>query len=154
MKHALMNQVTESICHVMESMFQFSIEKTGLDENTCLSLEDLFAKEPPYACRIHFSGHLNGSIVLYIPPHFLEKMIQSIDADSTDCSREDFRSGILAETLNMVAGRALTNLDKAAYIKLGIPEIITSSPYELLLDCEAFHSLEGPIAAGLSFDPS
>lgn len=142
MKKTLMTQVTNSIFEVMETMFFFIVEEK---QDTGDNLMGLFEPSTLKACAIDFSGSVSGKIYLLIPSNVLSAM--TVNFMGQDADSEELLEGTLKEALNMIAGSALTKVEKESYMGLGIPEIV--APADLIPDAEfaAFDTEQGPIAS-------
>jgi len=121
MKKTLMQKVTDSIFEVMETMFYLTVEERndlGQDLSTLFDIPTL------RACRISFSGEFSGSIFLMVPRQVLEQMTRNFMGDDHQALTRELTDGTLMEALNMIAGNALTRMNKESYTGLGIPEMI------------------------------
>ena len=74
---------------------------------------------------ITFSGNFSGTIFLGIPEPLLRTMTENLMGEDIDTLTPEHVDGTLKEALNMIAGSALTRVDKTAYMGLGIPEIVS-----------------------------
>lgn len=124
MKKTLMTQVTNSIFEVMETMFYFTVEEKKTVDSDLLDLLDLFDLASLKACRITFSGTYSGAISLLIPLNVLTTMTENFLGEEEEDLSDEHTDGTLKEALNMIAGNALTKVDKKSYMGLGIPELI------------------------------
>ncbi len=121
MKTQMMTQVTNSIFEVMETMFFLTLEKTKAPVPETLSSDQSSMK----TAAITFSGDFSGTIFLGIPEPLLRTMTENLMGQDIDTLTPDHVDGTLKEALNMVAGSALTRIDKTVYMGLGIPEIVS-----------------------------
>ncbi len=144
MKKTLMTQVTNSIFDVMETMFYFTLEekKDSGDE-----LSGLFDLEPLKACSIDFSGDSSGTIYLLVPLNVLTAMTRNFMGEDEDPASDALLEGTLKEALNMIAGSALTKVNKESYMGLGIPEMVDPGMIEAQKEFAAFNTQEGVIAS-------
>ncbi len=116
-----MIQVVNSIFEVMETMFFLTLEELKEDGMDAPLDLDSFKTS-----AITFSGDFSGTIFLQVPQSLLETMTENFLGQDVDTLSMDHVDGTLKEALNMVAGSALTRVDNAVYMGLGIPEIVPS----------------------------
>lgn len=142
MKTTLMEKVRNSIFEVMETMFFLAVE----DKEMGPSPSDKFDLQTLRSCRITFSGDPAGTIYFTVPQNVLETMtVNFMGEDNKDLTQEH-TDGTLKEALNMIAGSALTQLNKEDYMGLGIPEMIDSNSFFSVPDGAIFDTGEGYIA--------
>ncbi len=120
MKIQLMNQVTNSIFEVMETMFFLTLEKQKQPVPETPSSDQI------KTAAITFSGNFSGTIFLGIPEPLLRTMTENLMGQDIDTLTPDHVDGTLKEALNMIAGSALTRVNKKAYMGLGIPKIVST----------------------------
>lgn len=142
MKKTLMTQVTNSIFEVMETMFYFMVEEKQEPGDDLMALLDLSTLK---ACSIDFSGTVSGKIFLLIPSNILSAMTVNFMGQEADS--EELLEGTLKEALNMVAGSALTKVDKESYMGLGIPELVDPADLDPGEEFSAFDTDQGVIAS-------
>ncbi len=124
MKTALKTAMTASISEVLETMFYMALEFN--DEDT---LEAGVIKEAKktIACRINFKGKFSGYFILFIPKELLIDMTESfMGLDKNEIS-DELSSGMIKETINMLAGSVLSNYDDKIVFRLSIPEIVDTA---------------------------
>ncbi len=119
MKKQLMIQVVNSIFEVMETMFFLTLEEQKKADMDAPLDPDSFKTS-----AITFSGDFSGTIFLQVPQSLLETMTENFLGQDVGTLSMDHVDGTLNEALNMVAGGALTRVDKTVYMGLGIPEIV------------------------------
>lgn len=131
MINTVLQHVASSIVEVMESMFNFVVHENK-NGSAITNVDEIADVDSLRACKIDFHGTYSGNIYLLIPDNILIQMTNNfIGAEDTGLTEEEV-VGTLKETLNMVAGDALTNVDETSYTGLGIPELIdpASLPFD------------------------
>ncbi len=149
MKKTLIHQVTSSIFDVMETMFFFTVEEKKDDTSDLPALLD---PKIIRAGRITFSGSFSGAICLLTPFNVLEKMTRNFLGEDDGSLSEEQTDGTLKEALNMIAGNALTQMDKKSYMGLGIPEIIDPAAIKPDNPAVVFNTSDGMMAAIVQLD--
>ena len=124
MKTMMTRQMTDSIFEVMETMFYMTVEE---DSRVVKNVFNLFDKDDVTICRIAFSGNFSGTLYLLVSSGVLTEMTDSFMGEDLEKISDEHRDGTLKEALNMIAGNALTKIDKQSYMGLGIPELINPS---------------------------
>ena len=124
MKTAMTTAMTTSISEVLETMFYMSLEFNN--KNT---LEEDIIKDAKktIACWISFKGKFSGCFILFIPEKLLFDMTESFMRLDRDDITNEHSSGIIKETINMLAGSTLSNFDDKIVFQLSIPEIIDTA---------------------------
>ncbi len=144
MKKNLIQTVTNSIFEVMETMFFFTVEEK---KNMGQELSSVFDIQSLRACKITFSGDQSGAIFLMVPRIVLIPMTQNFMGEDGDQLSDELTDGTLKEALNMIAGSALTQLDKESYMGLGIPEMVDPETLVLEPDAVIFNTGQGVMAS-------
>ena len=149
MKKTLMNQVTNSIFEVMETMFYITAEEkkdVPQDKFSLFNLDSLKAG------RISCSGKFSGAIFLLMPSNVLISMTHNFLGEDKEQLSDDLIEGTLKEALNMIAGNALTKMDEQSYTGLGIPELINPADISPDDSTVIFDTTEGMMAAHVELD--
>lgn len=149
MKETLTGRVTDSIFEVMETMFYLTVEE---DTRPVEDVSSLFDEKKLKACRITFSGKFSGAIYLLVGAKTLETMAAHFTGEDPDTMTDEHLDGALKEALNMIAGNALTKVDKQSYMGLGIPELVTPSDIGPSGARVAFNTSAGKMAAVISLE--
>lgn len=151
MREKLIQQVTDSIFEVMETMFYMTLEA---DARPVSNVLDLFDTKKINICRISFSGNYSGAFSLAVESDLLEMMTNNFMGEDLDSLPDEATDGTLKEALNMIAGNTLTKIDKHFYMGLGIPERIKVSDIDPDGTSLAFKTADGPMAAIVSLNGS
>ncbi|MCG8684441.1 MAG: chemotaxis protein CheX [Desulfobacterales bacterium] len=142
MKKQLMNQVTNSIFDVMETMFFLTLEEPDEEQGSAdMEVQGLKTS------AITFSGDFSGTIFLGIPVSLLRAMTESFMGQDIETLTPEHVDGTLKEALNMIAGSALTRVDNTAYMGLGIPEIVPNPKPDDVDETVLLHSAEDVMIA-------
>jgi CheY-specific phosphatase CheX len=107
----------------METMFFMPVEIKEEVESLGGSINQY---EPDMACRLEFTGDYSGTVILVIPEQLLEEMAENFMGESKEDLTKEHLSGILTESLNMICGNGLKNIESKEPFELGIPEIINT----------------------------
>lgn len=151
MKKNLTQMVTNSIFDVMETMFYFTLEEKKDMGN---ELSAIFDIESLRSCKITFSGDHAGTIYLMVPQTLLTPMTQNFMGEDNDDLSEELTDGTLKEALNMIAGNALTLINKESYMGLGIPEMIDAKAIPFNADGLVFNTGQGYLATLVEMNES
>ena len=127
MLNKLVPPLALSVFKVMKTMFFLTVE---VEKESMPLLQTQPVTIGIKASSITFSGSFSGSIFLEIPLNLLKTMTENIlDQDGLTNPSEEYMEGTLKEALNMIAGDALTQINAATQMGLGLPEIVpVSSP--------------------------
>ncbi|MCP3939900.1 MAG: chemotaxis protein CheX [Desulfobacteraceae bacterium] len=149
MKKRLIQQVTNSIFEVMETMFFLTVEE---QQKSDPPLQAQPVSEEIKACSIKFSGSFSGTIFLEIPMELLKTMTENFMGQDLSPLSEEYMEGTLKEALNMIAGNTLTQIDKTSYMGLGIPDITTITSPEDVDETAIFNTENGTITAHIKLN--
>ncbi|MCP3899495.1 MAG: chemotaxis protein CheX [Desulfobacteraceae bacterium] len=120
----LMEVMKISISEVLETMFYLAVE---FQNDLSPDKLEVIKKNITMGCKLHVSGSVSASFMLFIPDSLLLDMTQSfMGEDEENCTKE-YLEGTLKETLNMIAGNALKSLETDESPDLHIPEIVEIS---------------------------
>ncbi|MCG8643848.1 MAG: chemotaxis protein CheX [Desulfobacterales bacterium] len=145
----MIHKVMNSIFEVMETMFYFTVEERNVPES---DLSVLFDGQDVRACKVTFSGEHSGAIFLLIPKNVLVSMTENFMGEDGANLSDELTDGTLKETLNMVAGNALTKVNEQSYMGLGIPEMVAPSLLPMNKDCVVFDTGKGLMAACIELE--
>lgn len=150
MKKTLIQTVTNSIFEVMETMFYLTLEEK---KNMGGDLSAIFDIKSLKSCEISFSGDHKGKIYLMVPQNLLIPMTQNFMGEDKEDLPTELTDGTLKEALNMIAGNALTLLNKESYMGLGIPEMTDSADIQFNEDGGlVFNAGDGYLASLIEVD--
>ena len=121
MKTALKTAMTASISKVLETMFYMSLE---FNDGDTLEAGVIKRAKKTIACRIDFEGKFSGYFILFIPEKLLFDMTESFMGLDRNDITDEHSSGIIKETINMLAGSTLSGFDDKIVFQLSIPEIV------------------------------
>ncbi|MBU0971888.1 MAG: chemotaxis protein CheX [Proteobacteria bacterium] len=144
MRKKLMQQVTHSLFKVMETLF---FPMPTKQKTAPLPSQARPDPEKMKACRITFSGSFSGTIFLEISVSLLTAMTQNFPERDPGHRSGEHIEGVLKETLNIIAGDALTQMDPDVCTQLGIPEIVSSFCCDDMDETARFETADGSITA-------
>ncbi|MCK5541193.1 MAG: chemotaxis protein CheX [Desulfobacterales bacterium] len=120
----LMTLIKTSISEVLETMFYLPVEfREKLSPEKIGSIK----KEIKIGCSLKVSGSFSAIFQLFIPDPLLLNMTQNFMGEDPENCTEEYLNGTLKESLNMIIGNALKNIDTKTPPDLDIPEIIDIS---------------------------
>lgn len=113
-----------SISEVMETMFYSPVE---IQEQT-QPLQKAMTRFTPFKTSlIRFTGDFSGQVMLAIPVELLKEMTENFMGESEEHLTDEYLSGTLTESLNMISGNGLKNLESSVPFELGIPEAVVEA---------------------------
>ncbi len=145
MLNKLMPPLAHSIFKVMENMFSLTVEEQK--KTMALSLQTQASPEGIKASCITFSGAFSGTIFLEISLNLLKTMTNFFLGQSVTHPSEEYMEGTLKETLNIIAGDALTQINATTHMGLGLPEIVPVSSSDEVDKSIRFNTPNGTITA-------
>ena len=154
----LMKMMTTSISEVMETMFFTPVEP---QEARNLEACEFLKQANIQACTITFSGSFSGQLFIFVPASLLSILTENFMGEPEDTLTEEYLTGTLKETLNMIAGNTFSKIDPNASFGLGVPEI-DPKLYETLYHSAvteekrstffAVNTMDGEMAVGFRLD--
>ena len=144
----LMTAMTTSISEVMETMFYLPVEPGGQ-----ASLESCgILSQPCTAGHLTFKGDVSGSLFIVFPDDVAAEMTQNFMGETSEDLKDEFISGTVTETVNMVCGNALKKMDSSIAYELGIPERVTDMESLKKGEVTIINTEFSKIAVGLLLD--
>ena len=120
----LMTMMMTSISEVLETMFYLPVE---FRKNLSSEQIEEIKNEINLGCRLKSTGSLSATFQLFIPNPLLLNMTENFMGEDPENCTQEYLTGTLKETLNMIIGNALKSITKKPPPKLDIPEIIDIS---------------------------
>jgi len=121
MMKTLTTAMMTSISEVMETMFYLPVE---FGERPATLIQSGMDTLKPMACQLEFIGDFSGCFTLLIPKDLLVEMTESFMGESKENLGDEHLTGTLTETLNMIGGNALSQIDSKKPFGLNIPMVI------------------------------
>ena len=121
MMKTLTTAMMTSIFEVMETMFYLPVE---FGETPATLIQSGMDNLKPMGCQLEFAGDFSGCFTLLIPKELLVEMTESFMGESKENLGDEYLTGTLTETLNMICGNALSQIDSKKPFGLDIPKVI------------------------------
>lgn len=127
----LKKSLMDSIFDVLENMFFMPVEASSQE----LTLREWLKNQGTIVgASLNFSGALNGRFYFLIPEREATSACASfLGIEEGQVSEEQLRDTI-KEMLNMIGGRTLSREDPGGNFRLGIPEYISASEINELIE--------------------
>ncbi len=123
MKKSLMKNLKTSISEVMETMFFISVnikETSSIEDSGILKIDDI------KICLLNFKGTISGIFLLYVPESFLKIMVINFLGIDEEKIENEHITGVIKESINIIAGNMFSKLDKSNEIQIDIPELLNN----------------------------